>query len=162
MWGLKLESLGPGITIIYFPTSNPFCMVLGRLVFHIGGVFIPIMIILYCYNKVYQTLKQDCGFESRISPTRIFLYISVPIFCFVPWMLMEMFAFLLFDTISFPTGIMISILRKSWGALNLIVFWVLIPEQGSKDSFLSSGMKLSMNRSILDEKEFPDNSHNSL
>jgi len=47
---------------------------------------------------------------------------------------MEILAFLLFDSVSFSLGLIFLNLKRCWGFLNLIVFWILIPEKVQRNS----------------------------
>jgi len=127
------------MTIIGFPHASMLEQVIGWFIFHIIGTFTAVILLAYGYSKVYQGLKKEQIFNNKINPSRVLVYIFLPIFGFVPWVLADTYVYFnRLDEYPFPLGITVATLRRFWGIFNLSVFWFLGRSKPEEETFEDS------------------------
>ena len=105
--------------------------ILYILFFDVLGKVVPIGVTMFCYCKVYSSLKLIYGGFSGSQyskPGRVFLYPLIQIFCFFPEIIMD--TIFMSMGIYYPlwASIIKSITHRSWALLNLCIYWFMRPE----------------------------------
>jgi uncharacterized membrane protein (DUF485 family) len=109
-------------------SSQLYDSIMYLVVFDGIGGLLPIMVTLYCYYKVYCTLRDDdFPRELQVRASRVFWYSFVQIICFVPEILADIICSVTNNNYPFGVGAIITFLYRSWGFLNLLIYWFLLP-----------------------------------
>jgi len=155
LFGITIEYVGPGLYGISYPLHGIFDKIMYLLFLDFLGYVVPALIIFVFYYKVSQTIKNSYGFigvTGEVSSTKSFSFAIIPIICFAPEVLSD--CYYIFQNINiYPFGVIliVSLLHRSWGFLNLCAFWFLNPIARHSMSISNSDHQRQSTRSLLEE-----------
>jgi len=157
LFGVTIEYVGPGLYGISYPLVGVFDKIMYLIIFDFIGYVVPSLVIARFYYKVAQTIKRSYSFTGTtgdISSAKSFSFAVIPIICFAPEVLSD--CYYIFQNINvYPFGItlVVSILHRSWGFLNLCAFWFLNPVTNSLETSSDgrSSRALHSHRLLTDE-----------
>jgi len=155
LFGITIEYVGPGLYGISYPLHGLFDKMMYLLFLDFLGYVVPAIIIFTFYYRVSKTIKQSYGFigaSGEVSSTKSFSFAIIPIICFAPEVLSD--CYYIFQGINiYPFGVIlvVSLLHRSWGFLNLCAFWFLNPISRHSMSISTSDLGRHSDRYILEE-----------
>ena len=82
----------------------------------------------FCYLRLQQVLRTTYGSmmtHIEFSPVRMYMYVAIPIICFLPWIIMDLVYIFINGPFPFWAVAVACTLRDSWGFLNLLAYWFL-------------------------------------
>lgn len=119
------------------------------LIFYDGiAGLMPICITVYCYCRVYQILKsRERGLlhDVQVNSSRVFWYPFVQIICFFPEFFMDILCSIAKIEYPFRAAIAITLLYRGWGYLNLLIYWLLVPQEIEADRISAKSELTSSN-----------------
>ena len=127
---------GAGLFTIELPSDSVQDRVLYYLTIDFLGVIVPILVTFYCYLRTFLRFRSAYHnslyrYDSRMS--RAFLFSLIQMLCFAPGIVMDVVW--LSKNIETPivAKITVETLHRSWGFLNLLVYWFLRPGEDKDD-----------------------------
>ena len=121
----------------YLPKGSPTQAIIF-IVFNGLGHLLPILITSYYYFQVYRMLKVQSLMitYSKTTTTRMSWYPLIPIICFGPGALLEIIFTSRASCLPFWASLVVNILHRCWGFLNLLAFWVFKPSTNDRTESL--------------------------
>jgi len=125
-WGIHAEYLSPGLYRLKFTDSAESNPLLFFFFYDFIGTLLPVIIISFCYFKVYKFLRflKSLAFTySKVNTTKVLIYIFIPALCYLPQIISDVIFTSQKQSSPFWVAFLINTLRRSWGVLNLLAFW---------------------------------------
>ena len=130
-WGVKMTLTNTWIFLLSFEALDTMDAVLFFFFYDFLGTIVPIIVTAYSYYKVhiyFTNIKKYLPF-SGFDSNKIMILILIPIVCYLPQILMNLY--MLFVKETPPSGIVfiVSMLRRLWALLNLLNYWFMMPSK---------------------------------
>jgi len=122
MFGMEID-FSMGITRVIYPKIGFYDRFMFATVIEIICTMSPVFITFYFYYQVHKELKEN-NVEDR--GVNVMWYVVIQGVCFMPGAMVDLVSMALqVDTPHFIVQFIASTFRRSWGFLNLLVYWFL-------------------------------------
>lgn len=131
LWNIHAKFDEAGLISVDYGLTSAQNQTLYLIFEDLMGTLLPILITLYCYYRVFETLSSMTG--SIINPTRVLYYSIIQMVCFMPGIIADLVFIFQQSRYNVVCAIVVGFLHRCWGFLNLLAYWFTNPQQEAQE-----------------------------